>query len=220
MKEMENDREEELNDEGLIKAPARKWFGEEGEWLGEEELLALDRLMGPSRALEWLLEFAQQNLNNLSPGQWTDLSAELAVFSKYGPVATTPPSIAGWLGSRSMISPSRKEATAWQHLILAALNSLLDKGFAKFPPAQITGYIVYLKAKDKVSSYVRAKGREQSFVYHAFRSLEGEVRRIKRCEVCQRIYLADRKTQIFCSIKCQGRATQRRFVARRQKTKR
>ena len=98
MKEMENDREAKLKDEGSFEEP-------EGIWLGEDESLALDRLMGPSRSLEWLLEFAQLDLNNLSPGQWTDLSAELAVFSKYGPVATRPPSIAGWVGSRSMPSP-------------------------------------------------------------------------------------------------------------------
>ena len=213
MREIGNDREDEWNDEGPFKEP-------EGEWLGEEESLALDRLTGPSRAVEWLLEFAQLDLNNLSPGQWTDLSAELAIFSKYGPVASRPPSIAGWIGSRSMPSPSRKDATAWQRLIRAALNSLLDDGFAKFPPVQVTGHIYYFKSKDIVDTWIRAKGREQSFIYHAFRSLEGEVRRITRCEQCQRIYLADRKTQKFCSIKCQGRATQRRFVARHRKTKR
>ena len=217
----EHEREDEVQAEGWIIEPGRKWVGEkEGEWLGEEESLALDRLMGLSRALEWLLEFAQLDLTNLSPGQWTDLSAELAVFAKYGPVATRPPFIAGWLGSRSMTSPSRKEAAAWQRLIRTALNSLLDEGFAKFPPAQITGHIFYMKTKDKVSTWVRAKGRDQSFIYHAFRSFEGEARRIKRCEVCQRIYLANRSTQIFCSIKCQGRATQQRFVARHRKTKR
>lgn len=217
---MQHERKGEASAANLTKKPPRKWFGEEGEWIGEEESLALDRLMGLSKALEWLLEFAQLDLTNLSPGQWTDLSAELAVFSKYGPVATTPPSIAGRLGSRSMTSPTRKEAATWQGLIRAALNSLLDEGFAKFPPAQVTGHIAYWNTKDSVSTWVRAKGRDQSFIYHAFRSFEGEVRRIKRCEVCQRIYLANRRTQRFCSIKCQGRATQQRFVARHRKTKR
>jgi len=215
MKERENDRETLWKAEGLNLNNEP-----EGELLGEEESLALDRLTGPSRSLEWLLEFSQLDLNNISPGQWTDLSAELAVFSKYGPVATRPPSIAGWLGSRSMPSPSRKEASAWQRLIRVALNSLVDEGFAKFPQVQVTGHIYYFKSQDIVDTGIRAKGREQSFIYHAFRSLEDEVRRIKRCEQCQRIYLPDRRTQIFCSIKCQGRATQRRFVARRQKTKR
>lgn len=213
MKEMENDREDELKDEGLNKEP-------EGEWLGEEESLALERLMGPSRSLEWLLEFSQLDLKHLSPGQWTDLSAELAVFSRYGPVVTKLPLIEGWLGSRSMPRPSPKEAAAWQGLIRAPLNALLDKGLAKFPPVQVTGHIYYLKSAEKVATWIHAKGREQSFIYHAFRSLEGEIRRIKRCEQCQRIYLADRRTQKFCSIKCQGRAMQRRFVARHRKTKR
>src|SRR5713101_5233409 len=212
MKEIENDREGDSED-------AARQRESEGEWLGKEEALALKRLTGLSRALDWLLKFVQVDFKNLSLGQWTDLSAELAVFSKYGPVVARPPLIAGWLGSQSIPRPSRKEAAAWQGLLRAPLNSLLDEGLAKFPLVHVTGYIYYLESADKVASWTHAKSREQSFIYHAFRALEGEARRITRCEQCQRIFLADRRTQKFCSIKCQGRTMQRRFVDHHRKTK-
>src|SRR2546425_427590 len=77
----------------------------------DEELSALARLSGLDRLARWLVEFAQTDLTGLTTGQWTDLSAELVVFSTYGPITTTKPiSIPIWRSSGEISLPTRKIA--------------------------------------------------------------------------------------------------------------
>ena len=182
----------------------------------DEELSALARLSGLDRLARWLVEFAQTDLTGLTTGQWTDLSAELVVFSTYGPITTTKPiSIPIWRSSGEISLPTRKIASDLQAQSKAMLVQLVDEGYISYTPHGITHHI--RKLTDRVDKWTTAKNLITGFLYHANQTLGTQARHVRRCAEDKIIFYADRRTQKYCSITCQNRALQRRFVSKRRR---
>lgn len=178
----------------------------------DEELSALARLSGLDRLTRWLVDFAQTDLTGLTTGRWTDLSAELVVFSTYGPITSQPRSIPIWRSSGDISLPTRKIASDLQAQSKAILEQLLDEGYISYIPHGITHHI--RKLPDHVDSWTTAKNLPTGFLYNVNQTLSTQARHIRRCAEDKRIFYADRRTQKYCSISCQNRALQRRFVSK------
>lgn len=182
---------------------------------------ASDRI-GPTStdAMEWLLDFAQCEIEALSIGDFSNRSYELASFT----------SSRGYLGNHYIISeqrwawivdqgftlPSRSQAIEAQKMINTHLIHLLLSRYTRITiekfklEVEVTQDRVYL-----------TPSTEYALQYHLATLLGLYGHRIGRCRACERIFLAGRSDKTFCSTRCQSRiATQRFRQTRKVKTKR
>ena len=201
----------------------------------------------PEKVLRWLLCFMAADIAALSKGQWLDLQIELAFFAEYGLPGKEPgkkPAISsrgGWvpllppeqlkrLENKIVImkGPTPEIATRLQMLIRTWVDALLMKYAVVFPPFSLSLRLYHprffvgrdmpdAKLPNNGACWVCFENAEQGFSYHAAHLLGALAGRLRRCAECSSVFAVDRRQQQFCSPKCLGRVTQRRWRERHSK---
>jgi len=210
------------------------------ERLREEELKADARIGWTSDdATRWLIRFAQLDLNTLSEGQWSDLTAEIHAFTKRGPPLKAGRSVTHigavfqWRIPRvedadpktqrsritiDTIRPSREQTThlqTWAHFIL---DGLVTGGSASVVIGALHLDILPHEPSFKTSPLrIRTHTAKDAFGFHFAHLLADHYERLRRCGECQTLFLADRRNQRFCTTRCLTRVTQRRWRERQVK---
>ena len=193
----------------------------------EEERKTAQRIGRSGRqAMEWLLRFAQTDLAELSPGQWSDLRAEIELFLRDGPPAGSGGHFslfalhkqAGGLGELAEVRKESTEGAArLQTTLKAMLTDYLHKGYARlsFDPK---GYYEIHRPDAKrppqfrkAQVQLRAQSFQDIFTYRIVTLLAEHHERIRECQECKRIFLARRGKQELCSRRCLNRVNQRKF---------
>ena len=185
--------------------------------------------LSAEKVTEWLLNFAQIDLEGLSEGQWLDLRAELEVFFACG-----PPKSDHDMADRHYYTHPNKEGT-WspilqrkgtvpevQKIIKKALKDLVESGVAIFEPLTVIPCISRDRplSLESESNIYRLPPPSESpkdrFLSYAIDLLETVKNRIHPCFECKRFFLGYRFQQHFCSTACQNRVNQRKYRERRQ----
>lgn len=206
----------------------------------EEEAKAADRIGRTSDdATRWLIRFAQLDLNSLSEGQWSDLSAEIHAFTKRGPPLRVGRAVAH-IGAvfqwripraeevdpkthRSLITidsirPSREQTIflqKWAHFIL---DGLVTGASGSIAIGALHLDILPQEPSFKTSPLrIRTHTAKDAFGFHFAHLLADHYERLRRCGECQTLFLADRRNQRFCTTRCLTRVTQRRWRERQVK---
>ena len=197
----------------------------------EENKLA-KRVCGSRRqAMEWLLRFAQADLQGLSKGQLIDLRAELTLFLLNGPPAPSRGSFsfhvvhakAASAGERTEAQKESAEGLGpLQDTVKALLNDFLRNGYAALPPIENATYHVVLSDPQRPVKFRRAQVQlwaqnfRDIFTYHLADLLGEHSGRIRECQECKRVFLALREKQELCSRRCLNRVNQRKFQKRKK----
>lgn len=195
----------------------------------EDETEALDRVEQSKEAIKWLMEFTRIDLNRLPKGRRQNFIEETRVFCLYGSV--------GYLKSRGTLPLSGKYQNKLNKDIDTTLASLLPhqnrirkfllaitQNKPKFSPKISITVQLSLDQDAKKEWHFGILGKdandrenwENAFLYHSFFLLGQFGSLIRTCGSCEKYFLANRTKQQFCSSRCLGRETQRRFRKKRQ----
>jgi hypothetical protein len=109
--------------------------------------------------------------------------------------------------------PSRKEAAQLQRTILGYLEKLWDTAIAPITFSDLTVIVTLPGAfHDRYGSVlVATKPKTKEFEYRFAVLLPQYSGRIRRCQECQRLFLAARRDQAFCQPRCQMRVASRKY---------
>ena len=186
-----------------------------------EELQKASRRIGrtPKAWMNWILKFARTELHGLSTGGWMDLGYEIALFTLVGPpeAMQVGRSIASRAHERETEGspwlcrlPEPKEVAALQALADHHVEALITTRTTDFPPFQARMRVENDPRHDLGSLIVSPKTTRQSFLYGLARLLAIHAARLRRCPSCAMRFLANRRDQQYCSIRCLSRITMRR----------
>lgn len=209
----------------------------EFEW-SPEEMKAAERI-GPSsdQAMRWLIKFAQTDLANLSEGQWSDLIAEVQVFTKRGPPlkmgrSTTrisasftwkiiPPADPHAKDQEITIvtQPSREQIAFLQKWAFVSLDCIAKGGIVQVAAGTLLIGILTNPPPGQGHLVISTDNPKAAFGFHFAHLLAEYVKRIRRCTECQLMFLSERRNQRFCTTRCLTRTTQRRWRERQLKKK-
>lgn len=182
--------------------------------------------------LRWLLAFSERTPFHLSQGDWLNLRHEvgaltLAVSTKSVKSAEEiEEKIKRLVESKRAISilPSEEEVLELQDKIQRALKELLSPlGTTILGPFRVK---VWVSRGDRTQiapvrkSYIDqlVEGSVTDRTMHQIAILLGKYgAMVERCPECERLFLADRKNQTYCSAKCQTRVTSRRYRQKQRK---
>ena len=176
----------------------------------------------PNGEIGWLVHFIQLDLDALTPSEWLVLAYEVASFAEAdGQDRHAMPivSASGWSVQAmpgEMLEytlPSRKEATQLQRTIRGHLEHLWANAIAPVTFANLTLVVTLPGAfHDRHGSIlVVTKPKTKEFEYRVAVLLAHHAGRIRRCQECQRIFLAARRDQLFCDPRCQMRVASRKW---------
>ena len=170
----------------------------------------------------WLVNFIQFDLDALTPSEWMVLAYEVASFAEADSSDTHAMPIvlaSGWSvqaipgETLHYTLPSRKEAVQLQRTIRGYLEHLWTHAVAPVTFADLTLVVTMpgaLHARHG-SILVATKPKTKEFEYRFAVLLAHHVGRIRRCQECQRIFLAARSDQLFCDPRCQMRVASRKW---------
>ena len=189
--------------------------------------------LDPLDTLRWALEFAQRDLEELTPGDWENLRLELTVFatmqlSKWRgqkPKAMRGPG--GYDIFMKVRAPSREppmievatdqEIRDTQADFRRIFSRLYDKGWVSIGPVEIE----YLATRRKIRGNLPRELVARMFAlvkgirFGALRYLAehlmffGELLEVCHDTTCGRWFVQSRKNQVYCSPQCQTRANTR-----------
>ena len=176
----------------------------------------------PNGAIEWLIHFLQLDLEVLTPSEWMIMAYEVASFSEQaGPKRYAMPtaSASGWSVQAipqeplNYTLPSRKEATYLQRTIRTYLEHLWEHACAPITFSDLTLVVTAPGALHERygSVLVATKPKTKEFEYRVVVLLAEYSGRIRPCQECQRIFLAARCDQLFCTPRCQMRVASRKW---------
>lgn len=210
---------------------------EEREML-DELFKAAERLgKNPDECMRWVLKFAQADLANYSDGQWTDLCAEVDVFTSRGPLIRTgrgfvhlgaafdwsgpPPEEALPKGKWVAFTfhPSRKQVTALQEHTKEILEAFAQNEEIKLVLGPLHIYLEPWRAFRSGGLSFKTHTPADAFGFHLTLLLSHYHGRVRSCKACSTMFLADRRNQQYCTTRCLSRVTQRRWRERHMKKK-
>jgi hypothetical protein len=197
--------------EGRDPKPAQK-RRESDELVYAEYEKAFERVgVSEGDQVRWLVNLAQTDIDALSSGDVTNRAFELATFTLWGGARQRESIIMSetrWKhpGTHYSTYPSKEEIEVHQQWLKKQLDHLLRFGHA---------HIGLSNLKIEVGS---CQGRPYfqvltsfAFEYRAAQLIGNHAHRIRRCGACQRIFLAVREKQNWCSTRCQSRMGTQRF---------
>ena len=185
----------------------------------------------PNGEIGWLVHFIQLDLDALTPSEWLVLAYEVASFAEAdSPGTHTMPIVlaSGWSvqaipgETLHYTLPSRKEAVQLQGTIRGYLEHLWAHAVAPVTFADLTLVVTMpgaLHARHG-SILVATKPKTKEFEYRFAVLLAHHAGRIRRCQECQRIFLAVRSDQLFCDPRCQMRVASRKWRKERKQKSR
>lgn len=174
-------------------------------------------------ALEWLLLFSQRDLSDLSSGDWSNLQYEMLAFGRYGaPVKKRGVwTRQGLLSPLSLVFtptalPTMKRVRVFQGLVHKAVEGILSKCSLVFEPKALQ--LVLYPSRDPKPTWDMVSASEVSeaaLEYALVHLLAQGADRLRRCPRCQKLFLADRVSQEFCSRKCQTQVASYQYRVRK-----
>jgi hypothetical protein len=190
------------------------------------------RVKSTRERIKWLIRFAEQNLNELRPGDRINLQDEIWLFLR-----GLPPEKEAETG-RYLLTEEEKQCTLEN---LDNAQRLVKDLFASFAgsaersralggrqhrpdykilggPREIKGPIrkVHFSADRFGSGWVRveADNLEDVFLFalgEVWQGMDGTELRICAAPSCKKLFLIDHGRQKFCSFKCKNKDAQRRY---------
>lgn len=200
-----------------------------------------------TKALLWLVDFAQLDLSTISAGRRHDLELEYMCFTAYGhlnPSEALKPLVQctkalqkskesdeldQFAGSTALVqwTKSVQQSNESADLLTKSQNALHryllrplidpDEGSSSLLVKAAVRYWVQLgRVIETIETH---RDPHEAFLYRAGRLLVECGAFVRRCADCPRLFFATRPKQRFCSARCLGRVTQRRFKTKGKKSK-
>jgi len=174
--------------------------------------------------LQWLLNLADKDLSVISSGDWTNLEYELLAFHQVPLVAR--------VGSKIGVItrfPTKKDVELFHSSIKKELNRLIEERTAVFDTGPIVLHInprIGLKISEsddgklnkeiiqehspwEVSPVAETRWGASQYILSDLIPRYAHI--IRRCPECNKLFLADRKNQSYCSLKHQNYAAGRKY---------
>lgn len=176
----------------------------------------------PHGDVGWLVNFIQMDLDALTPSEWMVVAYEVASFAEADPPdkhAMPMASSSGWAvhalpgDPLHYTLPSRKEAVQLQQSVRGSLEHLWQHAIAPITFSDLTLIVTMPGAfhQRHGSLLVATKPKTKEFEYRVAVLLVQHSGRVRRCEECQRIFVAARHDQLFCDPRCQMRVASRKW---------
>lgn len=178
----------------------------------------------PNAWIRWLLTFIDQDLKQLSEGDWLNLRHEATALAetagersaenteellKRGHIS---------LDARLGVVPTQEEIMSLQCKTRKAITQLLSEGQTIIDPITLKFYIFRVDKKGAcMRSSIEGSPVDKS-MYKISYLLGRYGGMIDKCPECRHLFLADRKNQAYCSTKCQSRVTSRRYREKEHKS--
>ena len=191
--------------------------------LSDREALqkASNRIGGTPKAwMQWLLQFAARDLAALSTGGWMDLRYEIALFT-----IVAPPQ--AWKLGRYVFAstgmgpmdgppwyynvPTPEEVGEFQAETQQHLDELIQTNRTTFPVLHAGLAVFHDTELDLGVLAVAPEAIGASFLYGLARLLEIHAPRLRLCTSCRARFLANRRGQRFCSLRCQSLFNMRKY---------
>ena len=187
------------------------------------------------KALQWLLGFSKADLVKLTEGQWLDLEKEMEFFVMKPPSGLRTTWDVGRKPRRGLqIKPSlhptpgfrpkifwRRRVDRFQRLLRQWLHDLMQEYGVRFEPMEFRLRLIHPKylfprfseaeLPENFGFSAFFANYEQALAYNFAHLVGAHSGRLRLCAECKGIFLADRRQQVFCSVRCLNRATQRRW---------
>lgn len=221
--------------------PKSVTFSEEEISLYQEELRKAATRIEQMRGvyMGWLIRFAQLNLNHLSRGQWIDLGYEINVFGdmllptsdRFTLFPSYGLSMLDWEGKERcheddipllvqkaskdqrlpLPLPTPEVIASLQKEAFQRLNTFLREDRVPMPLPSIDINVIRFPPSDQVLIQLVVVKPQELFTYNMTFLICAHPLHIRRCLECSRIFLADRKNQVYCSVRCQARVATRKY---------
>lgn len=180
----------------------------------DEFLKALERLGNHSVALmDWLLTFVRRNLDELSKGDWLNLTYEVALFVWLnGPASPNSDYCEGIeMKPETIPLPEAVVIKQCQAISRKHLNEFIAKGSTSFHVQ--SGISMTVKKLASGGCYMTYSAREVTagFEHAVARTLLTVGSDIGQCPECEQLFIRYRRNMRFCSTKCLSRVTTRRL---------
>ena len=187
--------------------------------------------------LAWLLRFAQQNLDELTAGDWMNLSLEIKAFvvgKHLGTIRDRDRALRpvlkqiGYTEGQDQLEPGplRGEDLPTEREI-RALKGGAKHHIDEFVKSDVSTIPVGPKSLRLVRNQVEGwsfvipqlSSHADRFLWNLGHLLGEEGLRIKVCPACQKYFDATRTNKVYCTTTCQSRTTTRQQRAREKKEK-
>jgi len=170
----------------------------------------------PEDWMRWMLRIAQYDLNKLSEGDWSNLSYEFIALRwfPHGRKGNIPRIVIMVGGIFS--TPTRTQVIKFHKDLNLVLDCILKKKIILFEPKLIR--IEFDPPENKRAQWhigFRADKWEDALEYVAAQWFSIYIDKIKQCPRCNKIHLADRKNQEYCSRRCQTQAATQTYRERK-----
>lgn len=173
---------------------------------------------GTAKAMQWMLDFAQEDIESMSLSRWDDLAYEIESLVIHG---ITPQiervnlyETKGWAVHvlDFVTVPTRKEALALQETIVGHLNALIEQGSTQIEmPPMTLGISTCPNCPNVQKPVLSAKSVHEVFRYYFARLLSLHSSLLRKCGDCSRFFLAIRRNQKYCSDRCQSRVSTAKY---------
>jgi len=190
-----------------------------------ERVITLDRLLSanlrlgrtPEERLVWVLTFAQRDLTRLSEGDWLNLTEEMTAFilTSHVPRLFNEEEILEFgkahpypvVFSPEFLStpPSREEIQQLQTEINGVLTDLLTQGRVEIGKLSMEVKLYTWGTPPKYGLSENFEDLQSAVLYRICQLWGAHGDRVKRCPACQRLFVAGRPNQHYCSPRCQNR---------------
>ncbi len=172
--------------------------------------------MTADERLRFAVEFAEEDLDKLTPGRWMVLRERLGAFVTPGAQGSLPEDMGGVCAIASDFDIAEGEIRSLQREVRATLLTLLDLLGEAAPadepaPTMLSLQMMPIRIDPKsthVLVLVRGKTRDVFLATLALLLSRQPFDKVKRCPECRRIFYRERK-QMYCMKKCLNRANMR-----------
>lgn len=195
-----------------------------------ERFRQIERKVGstPTKRLGWAVSFAQQDLDALMPGEWTDTVAQLRAFCNFpfgradARVSEYPfASLDEW-PRRALIDDDLQNVqrafrdfleplAVSQHSCTGELTIGVEVTLAEDPKHPERSRVLAVAISDNVVTQA---------MWSLVTLLTAYGDRLKQCPECRQFFVASRTNQEFCAYRCASRKSTRAYRQRQDQPKR
>ncbi len=178
--------------------------------------------MRPKKGMEWILNFSNKDLDQLSAGDWENLIYEVVWFSIWGPPLPGSEAVpSGGDLQDSILDPNRPlptkeiigEIQGWT-------KARLEEFIAHWEtviPLQPKSIIVVKRDRKtgRAEMMLKTDVLYQGFAFSFAQILRMAGAGLNQCPAC-RIYYSGRSNQTYCTTRCQNRVSLQKFRTKAQ----
>jgi hypothetical protein len=176
----------------------------------------------PEKVLEWVLKFCSRDLDQLSAGDWENLTYEVMWFGISGPLLPGEDFFrAGDTLQNSLLDPNnpllpQEEIKKLQRWSQARLEEFITSWAITIPIQSASALVVKRDRKSaRTEMVLKTDNFSQSFAFAFAQILREAGARLNQCPECLKYYSA-RSNQTYCSPRCQNRVSLQKFRAKPQ----